>query len=422
MDDLIQSPHLWLPELLVMLGLMLVSAFFSASETAIFYLSHDELRGFRVGRPRERLIAELLQDVDRLLMAVLFWNLVTNLSYFAVSIVATQSLTSGGHGVAAALFGVLSLCGIILFGEVVPKSLAVVFRRPLSTLVVWPLAVAVHIFDPISPHFRKLARLTRRTFWPHVTREPLLETDDLEQAVENSKHSKDVIVQERQVLHNILDLSEIPVEEVMRPRGTYATVSAPVGVRDLRQLDVSHEYLAMLREGTEDIQSAVVMAGHSSIPEENIEQIAEEVIHVPWCSNLAYTLQLMRDQFRNVASVVNEYGESIGIVTYEDIVDTILTPQPSRAKRLLHREPVLQVAPGRYHVEAITSLRYLCKRLTIDYEPTSDGQITVAGMLHEQLERIPAVGDECEWRGFRIRVIDLSERGKMRVMVSKLDL
>ena len=68
-----------------------------------------------------------------------------------------------------------------------------------------------------------------------------------------------------------------------------------------------------------------------------------------------------------------------------------------------------------------TTLRYLCKRLAIEYEPASDGQITVAGMLHEELERIPVVGDECEWRGFKIRVIDLSERGQMRVMISKLD-
>lgn len=403
-----------------MLGLMLVSGFFSASETAFFYLSHDELRSFRVGKPRERLVAELLLDADRLLTAVLFWNLLINLTYFAVSVVLAQRLAEAGHPVAAALFGVASLFAIIVCGEVFPKTMAVVFRSRLAARVSWPLAAAVRLFDPIAPFFLAITRFARRVFWPHVTREPYLEPDDLEQAVENTELSDDVAEQERQVLHNILDLSEIGVEEVMRPRGTYVALTPPVSLSDLTERGLMSDYFVIRAGGSEEIDRAIATSNLSFLPEEHLETIAEEVVHVPWCANLAYTLGLLREQFCSVASVVNEYGETVGIVTYEDIIDTILEPQPSRAKRLLRREPVLEIAAGKYHVEGITTLRYLCMRLEIDYEPASDGSVTVAGMLHDQLERMPVVGDECTWKGYLVRVIDVSKRGQLRAMLSRI--
>ena len=88
------------------------------------------------------------------------------------------------------------------------------------------------------------------------------------------------------------------------------------------------------------------MTESHTIPVQHLEAAAEEVVHVPWCTDVAYTLQLMRERFCSLASVVNEYGETVGIVTNEDIVDTMLMPQSSRAKRLLRREPVLKLLPG----------------------------------------------------------------------------
>ena len=402
-----------------MLCLVLGSGFFSASETALFYLSHDDLRSFRAGKPRERMAAALLSDADRLLTAVLFWNLLINLTYFAVSVVVAQRLAHAGQTAAAGFYGLATLLGIILFGEVLPKSTAVVFRRPLASLVSWPLAFAVRLLDPIIPSLRYVTLLARRAFWPHVSREPYLEADDLERAVEVSELSDEVIRQERQVLHNILDLSEITVEEVMRPRGTYDARPVPVHLGDLNGEVPPGDCLIVQGQGADEVDGAVPLADSSHVPDRNLEQAVEEVVHVPWSANLAYTLGLLRDRFCSVASVVNEYGETIGIVTYEDIIDTVLVPQPSRAKRVLRREPVLEIAPGRYHVEGITTLRYLSSRLGLEYEPEPGGQVTVSGMLNDRLEHIPVVGDECTWCGYRLRVFEVFRRGQLRVTVAK---
>lgn len=419
MSEFLQSPHLWGPGLLAMLGLALGSAFFSGSETALFYLSHDELRGFRSGNRRERMAAALLADADRLLTAVLFWNLVINLTYFAVSVVVAHRLIRAGQPTAAGIYGIASLIGIIVLGEVVPKSLAVVLRRPVATWVSWPLAAAVRLLDPILPPLQFITRLARRAFWPQIVREPHLDADDLERAVELSAASAEVIRQEREVLHNILDLSEITVEEVMRPRGTYLAKAPPLHLADLQGSLPPGDYLLVCAPDSEHIEAAVPLADFVEIPERNLEEAAEPVVHVPWCANLADTLTLMREQFAGVASVVNEYGETIGIVTFEDIMETILVPQASRAKRILQREPILEIAPGRFHVEGLTTLRHLCKRFGLEYEPDEDSHVTVSGMLNEQLERFPVVGDECHWRGYRFRVFDVTRHGQIRVVVER---
>ncbi|MFQ5734117.1 MAG: transporter associated domain-containing protein, partial [Planctomycetaceae bacterium] len=174
----------------------------------------------------------------------------------------------------------------------------------------------------------------------------------------------------------------------------------------------------LLVRGTREdaVERAIPLGEFSEVPDSHLEAAAEDVVVVPWCANLGHVLQSLRDEFCGVAVVVNEYGETIGIVTNEDIVDTIFSPEPSRAKRVLQREPVLEASPGNFHVEGMTTLRYLCRRLGIAFEPTAEGALTVAGMLHEELEHLPDVGDAISWRGYRIEVIEARRRGGVRTL------
>lgn len=415
MIALIDTVAIWFPGSLALLALIFASGFFSGSETAIFYLSRSELRQFSKGKPSEQIVAALAADADRLLTAVLFWNLLINLSYFAVAGVIARRLADQGLTAAAGVFTVGSLLAIILFGEVLPKSLSIVFRKKIAILVSWPLAASVRLLDPVIPLLQNISRLMRRTFWPHIQKESYLHSEDLERAVDASGSSEEVIRHERQILHNILDLSEILVEEAMRPRGTYLTFNMPIQLEDLTRITPNTDYIILRKRDTEtdEIERIISLTELSSFSEKMLNQKSKRVIHVPWCANLSDVYSRFQAEDCHFASVVDEYGETIGIVSHDDIIDTLLSPEPSRAKRILRREPVREVAPGVYHVEGITTLRYLCRKLQQEYEIADDGLLTVSGMFHEKLEHLPEVGDVCDWLGFELEVIEVRKLGHL---------
>lgn len=409
----------WLPEFGAMIGLIFVSAFFSGSETALFYLSRDELRLMQVGRPRERMAAELLKDPDRLLTAVLFWNLLVNLSFFAISLITSRGLVNAGHAGVAGLVGIVSVGALILGGEVMPKSIAVLYRKRVAELVSWPLGLSVQAVSPIMPLLASVTVGIRRAFWPNLKAETYLDADDLERALESLPAGQGIVPFERDVLHRILNLSQITAEEAMRPRGSYVVFKKPVGRKDIAGRMKGVDYLFLEEGEAGEIGSVVALHARFEVAEENLELFAESVIHVPWCATLADILQRFQDEHCRMAVVVSEYGETVGVLAEEDLLDTVLAPDPSRARRLLQREPVLEVAPGTWHVEGLTTLRFLARKLELEYDPDEDESVTVNGLFQEQLERFPQVGDTVRWMEHTFKVFDTNGRDKLRAIVTR---
>ena len=399
-----------------MLVLMAGSAFFSASETSLFYLSRDELRAMQKGTRGERRVVELLRGPEILLTTILFWNLLINLAYFAVSIMTARRLAQHDHDAAAGLLSVAGVAALIIFGEVLPKGGAVLLRRSVAAKVSGPLAIAVLIARPVTPLLSGIATAIRRAVWPRLAQEPYLDVGDLERAIEASHAGVELIRHEQQLLHNILDLSEITVEEVMRPRGNYTTWKPPVHLSDIEGRLLQTDYLYLSDEGPDEIAAAVRLSRcHRSTP--GTSSAAEPVIHL-LVRHARRRPGADAGRLKSVAVVVNEYGETIGVVNYEDILDTVLAPQPSRARRLLRREPVLEVQ--RDAITSTASPRGTSRGGSApDYEPTVDGLTTVSGLLHDELERLPVVGDRIAWHGWDIEVIDADRKGKVRVMASR---
>ena len=419
MSEFAESVHIWLPGTVLMLALILCSAFFSASETAFFFLSRDQIRRFSNGNSRQKMVSTLMVDPDRLLTAVLFWNLLINLAYFSIGIVVVHKLSSGGHPVVAGTVGLLNLVGMIVLGEVLPKSSAVVFRQQLAPLASWPLAAAVAILDPVIPSMGKVARVLRRTFWPHVQHEPHLQPEDLETAIEASAaFSSELLEIEQKVLHNILDMNEVAIEEVMRPRNLSLVADPKDTLESLSGSGIeSTNYLLLREEGSDVYRRAVALSRITGRTSATFEELSEPVIFVPWCASLAYVLGELRNQYRSVAIVVHEHGEMVGMVTYEDLLESILSDSPSRTRRVLRREPLIEIGDNRYHVEGLITLRYLSGQLRIAFDGEDDHLTTLAGRFHDELERIPVVGDRIKWEGWIFTAIEVTPRSLVRALV-----
>jgi Mg2+/Co2+ transporter CorB len=404
-----------LPWLIAMVILMGCSSFFSASEAALFYLKPRDRRDMRNGRRREQTAARLLREPDRLLTAVLFWNLVINITYFAISSICAIRIerdeTLGQTG--AVLFALVSLLAIIFFSEMLPKSVAVLRPRSLATQVSTPLSLAVRMVDPLMPLLTTVNLISRRLIWPGFKPEPFMDVSDLERAIDHSGSDAAVIKQEQAVLQNIVQLSTIRVEEWMRPRTQFVAFQPPVKLSDLDGSIPASGYLLIKEPGSREIEKAIRLDNQYQLDENNLERFAEPVQYLPWCATVADALEKMSHREREVTVVVNEFGDTIGILTIEDILETAFAYAPSRSARLLNLPSLERIDEERWIVAGIMSLRLLARKFNVQIPETYS--VTVGGVIQEVKQRLAEDGDECEWGPFQFRVIEASQRGTMLI-------
>ena len=415
MVDAIQILLPWL----VTMGLLLIcSAFFSASEAALFFLQPRERRVLAAGNPAQRMAASLLERPERLLSAVLFWNLVINIVYFSISSICAikiERIAALGQSGAVG-FAMLSLLAIIFFSEMLPKSFAVLKPALLAQTVSFPLSLAVRVIDPIMPLLQSVNLISTRLIWPGFQPEAEIDVSDLERAIEHSGSDPTVIRQEQAMLQNVVQLSNILVEEWMRPRTQFVNYRPPVSLADLDGEVPASGYLLVTESDTENIEKAIRLDNQYELPDQNLEKLARSVLYLPWCATVADALEKMAYRDREVTVVVNEHGDTIGILTIEDILETVFVYSPSRAHRLLDLPPIEQLEPDRWRVVGIMSLQQLARRVEVELPETYS--VTVRGVIQEELQRLARKGDVCEWGPLRLKVIDLPQRGHMRVEVT----
>ena len=116
--------------------------------------------------------------------------------------------------------------------------------------------------------------------------------------------------------------------------------------------------------------------------------------------------------------MVNELGETIGVVTWEDLLETIFAEGASRAGRMFDDQPIRPVSDDVWHVNGVTSLRRLSRFFGLP-RPTTRST-SVAGLVNDLLKRLPEVGDTCNWEDFELKVIDAPKRGQMIVEMRRI--
>lgn len=405
------------PWLIAMVILMACSGFFSASEAALFYLRPRDRREMESGSVAEKAAAELLDDPDRLLSAILFWNLVINITYFSISSICSLRIekTETLGKSEAVIFATASLFAIIFFSEMMPKSIAVLKPRALSISLSLPLSLAVRAIDPVMPLLQWVCLVSRRLIWPGFRPEPYLEIQDVQQAIEHSGNDPELIEQEQAVLQNIVDLGNIRIDEWMRPRTQFVMYRPPVSLIDLKKLPPSG-YLLISESDSEEIERAIRLDNQFALPDKNIERFGEPVLYQPWCSSVADAFEKMSYRSKEVTVVVNEFGDTIGILTIEDILEAVFSYSPSRSRRLLDMNPITAVAENVWNVAGMMSLRRLGKQLNIELPPTDC--VTIGGVVQDELQRLVKEGDRCNWGPLQLHVLEAPQRSNMLIEVT----
>ena len=397
--------------LLAILALLLLSGFFSGSETALTAVSRARIHHLaRKGSKRARAVSWLIDRRERLIGSILIGN---NLVNILASALATSALIAlfGPAGVAYATLAMTIL--IVIFAEILPKTYAI--RHPERfALGVAPLArIVVWLFAPIAGAMLFLVRGTLAlTGVDGKERDAAVSAaDEIRGAIYLHSSRGAIVKHDRDMIESILELSEVELSDVMVHRRNMFTIDAgqPAALIVDQILASPHTRIPVWRNDPDDIVGIVhvrdvlkaLSDAGGEVEKLAIDDLAGEPWFVPETTTLREQLAAFRRRRVHFALVVDEYGALMGLVTLEDIIEEIVG---EIADEHDEEQVAFRTLPdGRYVVAGTVAVRDLNR--AFDWELPEEDATTVAGLVIHRAQVIPEVGESFEFFGFRFEVL-----------------
>jgi len=392
--------------------LLLLSAFFSGSETALTAVSRGRMHqlekdGSRAARNVNRLVA----NRERLIGSLLLGNTFVNI--LASSLMTAALETRLGPRAVAVTAGAMTLV-ILVFAEVLPKTLAIVRTDRFALLVAAPLRRIVAVLAPIVAAVQWLVWRILFLFGVGADDEPT--TDEAHEEIRGSvelHHQEGSVEREhRDMIGGILDLSELRVGDVMKHRTNMVSVDIDLPPRALVDAVVeTHHTRVPLWRGEPDNIVGVLSTKHlaQALLEQRGDLAAIDIAalivpawFVPDTTTLEEHLEAFRDRRSHFALVVDEYGELQGLITLEDILAEIFGDIPDDYQREA-RPDVRRRPDGSYLIDGTVPVRDLNREL--DWTLPDDGATTIAGLVIQEARTIPDTGQRFAFFGYKFEVL-----------------
>lgn len=434
MPDATLDTAFWLTTLAI-LALLVMSAFFSGSETALTASSRAKLKGLADKGSRGAKTAMVVtEDRERMIGALLLGNNIVNILSASL---ATALLTKmfGDSGVALATFAMTAL--VLVFGEVMPKTVAITFPEPVATRVAPLIRVLIVIFSPIVTLVRLLVRGILRLIGlkPNPGGEMLALREEIAGAIALGHSEGAVEKEDRDRLLGALDLSHRTVDEIMRHRRQIEMIDAdlPPGEIITRVLASPHTRLPIYRESDDNILGVVhakdllrevdrLVRGEdgsvAGIDALQIEKVAMKPYFIPETTTLDEQMREFLTRRTHFALVVDEYGTLQGLITLEDILEEIVGEITDEFDVVRKDSGLTQTEDGAWLIDGAMTIRDL-NRAT-DWRLPDDEANTLAGLVIHEAQMIPNEGQVFSFHGFRFEVVGKRENRVTRLKLRRL--
>jgi Mg2+/Co2+ transporter CorB len=402
--------------LVAILVCLILSAFFSGSETALTAASRPLINELeRKGDSRAGLAGELLAKRERLIATILLGN---NLVNILASSLATSVLITvfGESGVALATLVMTVM--ILIFSEILPKTYALTHTHRVALGVAPVMRVLVLTLKPLTSVIQGIVSVTLKLVGggerPHTSTMALAELRgaiEMHTAQAAEAGGEKVIAHERAMLRSVLDLADVEVSEIMVPRGKLGTIDADQPTSDIVRQVLSSPYtrIPLWRGKSDNIVGILhskgllraVEAHSGDISELDIVAVASPPWFIPDSTRLLDQLQAFRQRREHFAIVVDEYGVLLGIVTLEDILEEIVGEISDE-----HDIAVSGVRPqpdGSYVIDGGVTIRDLNRQF--EWDLPDEEAATIAGLVLHESRSIPDPGQTFLFHGFRFEVL-----------------
>jgi Mg2+/Co2+ transporter CorB len=391
--------------------LIFLSAFFSGSETGLMSLNRYRLKHLAKTKHRGAKRAnEMLNRPDRLIGLILLGNNFVNILASSIATILALRLV-GESGIAPAA-GLLTFV-ILIFGEVAPKTLAILYPERIAfpaTLILKPL---LNILYPLVWLVNVIANALLRLLGVKMDQAKSQEMSSEELRSVVNEASALIPRRHQTMLTNILDLEKVTVEDIMVPRTDVIGIDLDDEWDDIvkQLINSQHTRLPIYRSdinnivGLLHVRNTLGILTKQDSTKDDLTPWIREPYFVPEGTQLHTQLLHFQHQKRRIGLVVDEYGDILGLVTLEDILEEIVgefTTDPSTRIKDVHPQP-----DGTYLVDGSATIRDLNR--VMRWELPTEGPKTLSGLITEYLEAIPEPGTSLKLAGYPIEIVQTKD-------------
>lgn len=402
--------------------LLLLSGFFSGSETALTAASRVRLHSLsKAGNGRATLVNRIREKKDRMIGALLLGN---NLVNILASALATSVLIKIFGEVGVAYATLLMTMLVLIFAEVLPKTYALHHAESMAMRIAPIMRGVIFILAPITEMVTWIVRMVLKLIGIDISKVAAgSHLELLRGAIEMHHGPEEETQEQRAMLRSILDLVDVDVEEIMIHRKSVVMIDADQPLRDIvkQVLDTPFTRVPLYRENQDNIIGIVhvklllkeLMATKGSASKVSLESVLMEPWFIPESTTLYDQLQAFRERREHFAIVVDEYGSFMGIVTLEDILEEIVGEIDDEHD--VSFPGVKKLAGGAYLMDGTVTIRDLNREF--EWGLPDQDYATLAGLVLYEAQAIPEIGQSFMFHGFRF---DIARRVRNQITLIRV--
>ena len=400
----------------LMVFLVSMSAYFSASETSFSSLNKTRLKSMaEKGSKKAASVLKLSEQYDKLLSSILIGNNIVNI---AMASVGTVFFVRHFGDVGATISTVVITVVVLIFGEISPKSLAKDNPERFAFRSAPLLKFFVTVFTPLNFLFAQWKKLLSKMF--KVKNSNSMTQDELLLIVGEAEQAGGINGDEGRLLRSAIEFTDREAEDILTHRVDLAAVQKDAGKDEIAKMfsETKFSRLLVYDESIDDIIGIINQKDFytaNGITEKNISEIMMEPIFIPPWVKISDLLKLLQSKKSHLAVVSDEYGGTLGIVTMEDILEELVGEIWDEHDEAV--ETFAKIGDDTYRVQCSEDLGKLCEFFDVTTDSDSN---SISGWVMEELDKIPVVGDKFEYQNLFVTVTKTDDRRVLEIEVKVL--
>lgn len=412
-----------LAPILIIIVLLVLSGFFSGSETALTAVSRARMLALeKDGNHAAARVNTLTSNGEKLIGAILLGNNLVNI--LASTLAATVFLHLFGELGVAYATAVMTVL-VVIFSEVLPKTYALSNPDRVALAVSWPIRQIVRVFWPIVAGLQAIVRIVLKILGAKVSGPLFSPHEEIRGHIDLHHQEGGVVKDDRDMLGGVLDLRELTVDDVMvhRKNITMMDVTTPTAELVTQALTSPHTRLPLYEGDAEniigvlharDLARALLEAGGDPA-KIDVRGIARDPWFVPETTELLEQLNIFKEKREHFALVVDEYGALMGLITLEDILEEIVGEIEDEHDITV--EGLKPESEGIWQVDGSLPIRDLNRAL--DWSLPDEEAVTVAGLVIHEAQTIPETGQVFSFHGVRFEILERRRNQITRMRIAR---